>query len=71
MPRFALKYRDEARKQVPYLVDMETNRYYGRVKSSTKKMSDADLLALIKQEISKRGFYDPELLDSRSTVDIS
>lgn len=71
MARYLLKYRDEAKQQAPYLIDMATGRYYGRVKSSTKKLSDADLLAIIKREINQRGFYDPELTGNQSTVDVS
>lgn len=72
MPRLTLQYKNEKRQQVPHLVFLDDpSRFYGRVRSSNRKQGDAGLLELIKSEIRKRGFYDPELLDNRSREDVS
>lgn len=43
-----------------YLVNMDTGRWYARVRSSNKKQGEQGLLEIIRQEIARHGHYDPD-----------
>lgn len=69
MPKLLLRYANEKRQHGPFLV-YESGRFFGRVKSSNRKQGDSGLLEIIKQQIRKQGFYDPDSVE-RSEVDVS
>lgn len=73
MPRLTIRYKNEKTQTGPYLVYLGTNppRFYGSVESSNRKQGKHGLLELIKREIRKHGFYDPDLLDDLPKDDVS
>lgn len=79
MPRLLLRYRStyKGKPTGPYLVYADhkdsrgQERFYGRVCSSDRKQGETELVEIIKREISRQGFYDPETIDEWPTADVS